>query len=673
MKKQEKKIKKKIRENRRARKGNSRPQKKNTPAAALCPAGVYSSSGRGYGFFEADDKEKFRDDLFVPPHREHDALDGDRIVVRVSVKNGRREAEVVKITERANKTVTGCLVHSEDGRWQILPQNRHIDAEIYVKAPQGASEGDLVTAEITRFPQTGRQLDARVIKNYGRSDTRAANYSAIIEQYGIPTEFSPDAQAYAESAAGEKLSAAGRCDLRDEIIFTVDGADAKDLDDAVSLSRIADGGYLLGVHIADVSHYVREGSPLDADAMARGTSVYFTDKVIPMLPVCLSNGACSLGAGEDKYALSAFMTLDKWGEIKKTEVKNSIIRSRVRGVYSEMNDLAEKGEGSEYYGKYSQVYAVFRDMLSLYRLLAEKSEKRGALTLDSSESVIILDENGEPADIRLRQRGDCEKLIEQFMLTANEGVARLMSDAMIPCVYRIHENPDPEKMRALLLFSDNLGIDRGSFVPDKPVPAALCGMLENASEKGLSSIFSGVLLRSLMKAKYSEKRSVHFGLALDYYCHFTSPIRRYPDLSVHRILKSYIASGNAADTVSRYSRFALRSAKLSSENELRAMGAERDIESLYKVLYLSRRIGMTFDAVIDSVTSFGIFAELDNGCEGLILLSKLDGDFEYDGTLYTLSSKDKKYSLGDRLRIRVDECDLVRRRALFSIADREEN
>ena len=464
--------------------------------------------------------------------------------------------------------------------------------------------------------------------------------------------------------ANTPLSDEGRERFGNTVIFTIDGASAKDLDDAVSLKRLRGGGYELGVHIADVSYYVRERSHLDRAVMARGTSVYFTDKVVPMLPKSLSNGACSLNAGEDKYALSAKIKLSPSGEILDTEIIPSVIRSSLRGVYSEVNAIFEKRADETVLKKYEKLLPTLEKMHSLYLTLKTKSEKRGSLELDSPEAEILLDESGIPVDIIKRERGDAEKLIEQFMLTANEAVATKLYDAKIPCVYRVHEPPPPEKLSEFLNFAHNMGFDTSYISREKCEPSDFKKLLDASVKKGVSLPLSYVMLRTMSKAKYSEKRADHFGLGLGKYCHFTSPIRRLSDLATHRIIHKVLIEGKRSELYTSYSK---RAAAAASEAELRALSAERRIENLYKVIYMQDRIGEEFEAIVSSVTSFGLFCMPENTCEGLVPISELGASFIFDEKNLSLRSRDTVYKLGDKVKVRLEEADIIRGKLRYSI------
>ncbi len=636
--------------------------------------GIFSASPRGrFGFVITE-----KGDYFIPPKFTLTAMHGDEVLIKKFGYGSKycesgNEAEVCAITGRNTASLTGTFRgYTRAGRMigEVCPDDERLSLRISVSGVDkvGASDGDKVIVKITKYPRyEGDSLHGRITDVLGRSDSLEANYLSILHENSISTEFDEAVLLEADRLCDEKIVPDGRLDLRDKIIFTIDSESAKDLDDAISIEKTEDG-YVLGVHIADVSHYVREKTLTDKEAMARGTSVYFTDKVVPMLPKVLSNGVCSLNGNVDRYAVSAFMTLDKSGEIIQTSVHNSIINSKVRGVYSELNDILKNRQNSAFYAKYSHVIEDFYLMTELYGILKRRSYAKGAMDLESEESEIILNENGHPVSIIKRERGESEKLIEQFMLCANRGVAEYLTALNMPCVYRIHESPDTEKTDTFLNFASNLGVDiSAARLGRAPSPKQLSAILENAKEAGKGEIVSSVLLRSLMKAKYSAVPKIHYGLATELYCHFTSPIRRYPDLSVHRILKSVLDGSINGDKVTRLAKFAERSAKESSENELRALYAERGIDDLYKTVYMADRIGAELDGVICSVTSFGFFVRTDDMCEGLVPLSSLDGDFVFDEANFVLASRDRIFRLGQRVTVSVYEADIISRKITFSL------
>ena len=641
----------------------------------VCAEGAFSSSKSGFGFVSIEGRES---DIFIPEDKTLGAIDGDIVeIVYHEYKNylgeEKTEGRVRRIVTPYRKTVIGTLdeeryYYRSKGRPAVrvvlIPDDTKINTVFGVRDMGNASLGDKVEAHILRS-QDSRSHECEVVRNFGKSDTREANYEAILAECEIPVDFSKEELAEAEFFSSVPLSEEGRV-RRKEIIFTIDGAGAKDLDDAVSVRKVK-GGWQLGVHIADVSSYVKERTHLDRAVMARGTSVYFTDKVVPMLPPALSNGACSLNAGEDKYALSAIISLDEMGEIKGARVEPSIIRSRVRGVYSEVNEIFEGRADDATRAKYKEVIPTLMRMRELYLILSEKSRKRGSLELETAEAEILLDEGGMPTAIVKRERADAERLIEQFMLCANEAVARLLSDAGVPCVYRIHENPPPEKLFEFLTYAHNLGFNTSIISLEKSSAKDFSALLSAAEERGMLAQVSYSMLRSMAKAKYSEIRKSHFGLALDYYCHFTSPIRRLSDLATHRIIHKVLIEGKRPEL---YEKYAKRAAAAATDAEIRAVNAERRIENLYKVIFMKDRVGEEFDAVINSVTGFGFFAELDNTCEGLVPISELSGVFTFDEKTLTLRSRDRAYRIADRVRVRLEEADMIRGKLRFSVVEK---
>ncbi|MBE6609346.1 MAG: ribonuclease R [Ruminococcaceae bacterium] len=632
-----------------------------------------STSSGGIFFEEKTDGELAENKYYVDLELTMGAMNGDKVKVK-TVGRG-RDVRVTEIEERAVKEVIGTFYEDEreEDCFYVEPDDTKLRFAVYVtenKSGVSVKDGDKVAVKITYYPVDALDdAGGEVIAVFGDGCTRSANYSAILHSCGVITKFSKEAEEEAGRYEHSVLTPEGREDLREKLIFTIDGADAKDLDDAISVEKIGEN-YLLGVHIADVSEYVKEGSELDKAAFERGTSIYFADKVVPMLPVAISNGICSLNSGVDRYALSAMIELDKFGEIQKVTPKKTMIRSKVRGVYSEVNELIEGTEGAEITEKYAVLLPdALENALSLYTLLKRKSERRGALELDSEEGKIVLDEKGEPIEIVKRDRGTAERLIEQFMLCANEAIASWLTEKGCPCVYRIHEIPDREKVADFIKFAHNLKLNPEYVKKESVTPRYFGKILEKARKNGIGYPVSYMLLRTMQKAKYSERKSGHFGLSSECYCHFTSPIRRYPDLSVHRILSYMLECGSASETSKKYAPFASRSAKQSSECELRALEAERSIEELYKTIYLSRHVGEEFDAVISSVTSFGLFCCLENTCEGLVPLALMKNRYWYDEENMTLSCAAKTYALGHKVRVIVKSADISSQKVDFELAD----
>ncbi|MBQ4354888.1 MAG: VacB/RNase II family 3'-5' exoribonuclease [Clostridia bacterium] len=657
--------------------------------------GTFSYSGRGFGFCIPDPAYGMAD-VFIPPRKTMGAMTGDRVTVELYPREHSRDADrtfegEVTSVEYSTDTIIGTL-HTGQGYSYVLPDAKRFGVIIYVPEKDvdvsGAKDNDKVevvppgeefftrTKSITvRGPRDMPYFDTagRISTVFGSSLSRDANYSAILYASGIRTEFPESVLRHADGVSKEPISAENRTDLRGKLIMTIDGAGAKDLDDAVSLERTEDG-YLLGVHIADVSHYVRQKTPTEEEAAVRGTSVYFTDKVVPMLPEALSNDACSLNAGTDKYALSAEITLDKNGQRTGTRIFKSILRSSVRGVYSEVNDLFAQGESSAYYEKYREVYPMLTDMYALYEILQKNSEARGVMELEDAEAVIVLDENGNPADIVRRERGDGEKLIEQFMLQANMGVAQTLNELHLPCLYRIHEQPDREKIRAFAVFAHNVGLDtRGltgddlAAMPAHTLSDRLMAVLREAEERGIGAIVSSVLLRSMMKAKYVPQCLPHFGLGAEEYCHFTSPIRRYPDLFVHTVITETLEKTGLReltagtpfdeDPVPHLTRIADDRGVSSTDCEIRAMNAEREIEDLYMALYMADRIGEEFDVTVSSVTRSGMFVQCENLIEGFVPAACWPAS-KINEELMTLTAGTTVYTLGSPLRVRLSDVDI---------------
>ncbi len=638
--------------------------------------GIFSGSKGGYGFVTAE--EGYDRDIFIPEDKTLGAIDGDfvEVVFHTYISHSmqeKTEGRVTKIIEYGRDFIIGTLTaeryHIRRGGarvpsdvWVLVPDDGRIAIRPRITDRAGASLGDKVSVKLIRDDRGGYSPDAYVVSNFGKTDSMEANYRAILTECDIPDEFSDEEIREAQISAARELTDEGRERFQD-VIFTIDGEGAKDLDDAISL-RKTPHGWRLSVHIADVSVYVEEKTALDRLVMRRGTSVYFTDKVVPMLPEALSNGACSLNPGEEKYALSAIIDLDREGNITGVRVTPSIIKSRVRGVYSEVNAILSGNSTPELNKKYKSVIPSLQRMEELYQILALKAAGRGYIDMNIDEGRVILDERGEPCDVIRINRGVSERIIEQFMLTANEAVATLLLEKGIPCVFRIHEKPSEDKLSDFIDYLKVIGIGTRELEREDVDSSAFARILNTAKERGLDIPVSRTMLRSMMKAQYSEIHSPHFGLGIDNYCHFTSPIRRLSDLATHRIIHKVLIEGKRAE---QYRSYAKRAAKAATDSELRALNAERRIENLYKVVYMSRYIGESFDAVITSVTPFGIFAELENTCEGLIPISEMPGLFSYNESDMSLVHTSLAYRLGDTIRVRLEEADIIRGKLRFSL------
>ena len=636
--------------------------------------GVYSGSRSGFGFVDIGD-ESGRD-IFIPEGRSGGAVDGDYVEViyhEYTAYTGERKTEgrVVSVLKQGRDVFVGILEEERTSRRYgrvprrlvFIADDPKVSIVPIVKDNGGARIGERVAVRIKRSTGGGYPPECNVVAVLGDPESREANYEAVLIESGIPTEFKEEELIEARRVASVPVEIGEREDRRSDVIFTIDGASAKDLDDAVSLKKTRTG-WLLGVHIADVSHYVEERCALDRAAMQRGTSVYFVDKVVPMLPPELSNGACSLNANEDKYALSAFISLDEDGKIVTTRLANTVIRSRVRGVYSEVNELLSGTASDEIKRKYREVMPALKRMEELYSILASRARARGMLELDLPEAVISLDSDGNPVDVRPAIRGVAERIIEQFMLTANEAVARLLRESGIPGVYRVHARPSEEKITDFLMYASNLGLDIRGILPESASGSELSRLLISADEKGIFAPVSYTMLRSMAKAEYSNAPEGHFGLGLVDYCHFTSPIRRLSDLATHRIIKKVLLGGKPAGS---YASYAKRAAAAATETEVRAVGAERRIENLYKAIYMSGKVGECFDAVVSSVASFGMFVMLPDTCEGLVSIDDMPGSFFYDERNVGLRSSTLVYRVGDGVKVRLVEVDLIRCKLKFSI------
>ena len=635
-------------------------------------ATVYSLS-EGFAFVRP---ENGGDDLYVSSDRLKGAIVGDTVLLKNIVETPRgKKAEVASITKRRQWVTTGTVRKSYNG-FEIVP-----DIAIRYNLPilksdlMGARPGDKVQAELVRVPRR-EKLSARVVKIYGTAESAKICSDAIVDQNGIPTVFSEEVLAEAARAAKEPITQeelGARLDLRGEVMCTIDGADAKDLDDAISVRR-TERGFDLGVHIADVSHYVREDSAVDEEAFLRGTSVYFADRVIPMLPKELSNGACSLNAGEDKLTFSALIRLDEKGEILSYRFEKTVIHSRVRGVYSEVNRIFSGEADEALLQKYAPVLESLKAGRELAKILEQRSRDKGAMDFESGESMFTLDENGVCVDVRPRVQGEAEKMIEQLMITANQAAARLAKEEQLPFVYRIHENPDPERIKALVSLAAALGFSTQRLRSEKPSPADFSELLGQVKGTPAEQVISHQVLRTMEKAKYSTEPVGHFGLALADYCHFTSPIRRYPDLAIHRILSQAQSLGQI-ELALRFASFAAAAASESSKCEVRAMTAERSAEDCYKAEFMKAHVGEEFDGVVSGVTQRGVFVQLRNSVEGFVPIGAFpNADYRFDGVVTQVDERTgSRITIGTPMRILVAAADIPTGRIDFLPAGQEIN
>lgn len=623
--------------------------------AKLIPVGedveaTLVSLSKNFGFARPDGGG---DDIFIHGSALQGALVGDKIIVGDIRKDDRGPSgRVRRIVEHKPAQTTGTVSITDEGI-ELIPDNAiRYNLRMRERDLNGAKNGDKVMASLEQ-DYRGDWAYASVKKVFGSGRTARVCADAIVEQYGIPHVFPQEVLDEAERVGNEPISDeeyAKRLDLRGEPIFTIDSKDAKDLDDAISVKR-TDFGYTLGVHIADVSHYVKEGSAIDEEAINRGTSVYFADRVIPMLPEVLSNGACSLNAGTDKLAFSALIELDKEGHITKYDFKKSIINSKVRGVYSEVNEILDGTASEEILNKYAPVMESLMSAKELADILKANSAARGTMELDSGESKFILDENGICIDIMPRVSGEAEQLIEQMMVTANIAAAKFSLDHKLPFLYRVHGTPDPKRVEELVTLLQLVGVPCKEIVKPNPETQDFAAILDRVRGLPCETLVSQRLLRTMEKARYSTEETGHFGLALSDYSHYTSPIRRYPDTSIHRVLSAFVEGMPAEEVRRRYAQFCETSATESSRNEIRALIAERDAEDCYMAEYMSQHIGEHFEGTVSGVTMRGVFVRLENSAEGFVSLDAFEGeDFVYDG-LITQRSPKRELTIGTPLPI----------------------
>ena len=623
--------------------------------AKLIPVGedveaTLISLSKNFGFARPDGGG---DDIFIHGSALQGALVGDKIIVGDIRKDDRGPSgRVRRIVEHKPAQTTGTVSITDEGI-EFIPDNAiRYNLRMRERDLNGAKNGDKVMASLEQ-DYRGDWAYASVKKVFGSGRTARVCADAIVEQYGIPHVFPQEVLDEAERVGNEPISDeeyAKRLDLRGEPIFTIDSKDAKDLDDAISVKR-TDFGYTLGVHIADVSHYVKEGSAIDEEAINRGTSVYFADRVIPMLPEVLSNGACSLNAGTDKLAFSALIELDKEGHITKYDFKKSIINSKVRGVYSEVNEILDGTASEEILNKYAPVMESLMSAKELADILKANSAARGTMELDSGESKFILDENGICIDIMPRVSGEAEQLIEQMMVTANIAAAKFSLDHKLPFLYRVHGTPDPKRVEELVTLLQLVGVPCKEIVKPNPETQDFAAILDRVRGLPCETLVSQRLLRTMEKARYSTEETGHFGLALSDYSHYTSPIRRYPDTSIHRVLSAFVEGMPAEEVRRRYAQFCETSATESSRNEIRALIAERDAEDCYMAEYMSQHIGEHFEGTVSGVTMRGVFVRLENSVEGFVSLDAFEGeDFVYDG-LITQRSPKRELTIGTPLPI----------------------
>ena len=617
--------------------------------------GVMRTNKKGFGFVEVDNMD---DDIYVAQENMNGAIHDDIVLVEITSKMNldRLEGRILKVVKRQVQRYIGEITFDEKGKGHIkLDDNKiKLNIEIPKENSLNAVDGHKVVVELVKKMNNNLRYEGKVVEIIGHKNDPGVDILSIIYKYNINTVFPDDVKEEVANINMEVLPNEyhGRRDLRDQMIFTIDGDDTKDIDDAISIEKFANGHYKLGVHIADVSYYVKEGSPLDNEAMERGTSVYLVDRVIPMLPHELSNGICSLNPNVDRLAISCVMEFDSTGKQLDYEIFPSVIKSRIQMTYKKVNSILEKNVVPEGYEPYAE---TLRQMSELATILRKAKVKRGYINFDIDEAKILVDENCKPTEITVRERGVGENLIEDFMIAANECVATHIYFMNLPFIYRVHEVPKEEKIRSFLGFVSNLGYSVPGDIKDTK-PTTMQRILKSLEDKPEYKILSSLLLRCMQKAVYKPVNLGHYGLASSCYTHFTSPIRRYPDTTVHRLLRTYLFDNKIDNsTIHKWEEKLVYIADHSSDRERASVDCEREVEDMKMAEYMESHIGEEFDGMISSVTSFGMFVELDNLIEGLVPLRDMPDFFVYDEEKMTLTGEKShvKYTIGERVRVKV--------------------
>ena len=637
--------------------------------------GIYRKNQRGFGFVKIDDRE---DEIYIAKEDSLNALNGDRVLIEITEEQNkvkRAEGKIKKIIKHEKETVVGTFQESRNFGF-VVPDDKAFGTDIFISKGKflNAKNNQKVVVKITKYPQKGKNAEGEIIEVLGSIDEAGVDMLSIIKEYDLPAEF-PENVIEEAKKYGDKIDAKdikNRIDCRQDVIFTIDGEDAKDLDDAVRVIKLKNGNYRLDVHIADVSYYVREGSLLDKEAQIRGTSVYMLSRVIPMLPKELSNGICSLNAGQDRFTLSCSMEINNKGEVVSAEVYKGIINVTERMNYHDVQKILDKSD-EEVLKKYEKYIGNFELMAELAEILKKKRLEQGYLNLDIPESKIDLDENGKVISIGKYETSFSNEIIEQFMLSANETIAEKFYWLEAPFIYRVHEDPDIEKVKELNKFLYNFGL-KIRIVNEKIYPKEVSKILEEIKGKEEEKVVSTLILRTLKIARYEAENKGHFGIASKYYCHFTSPIRRYPDLFIHRIISKYLEENYVVSDkfIEDFKQKAIDRARMSSEREKVATKAERDSEDMKKAEFMQDKIGQEYEGIVSSVTQFGIFVELENTVEGLIRFENLGNEyFIYDEDRKRLigENSNKVYKIGDKVKIRVISANKLLRQIDFEIVE----
>lgn len=634
--------------------------------------GTVQRHPKGFAFIIPE--EEGMQDIYVTESDLNGAMNGDTVIIRLNPKTtgSHPEGVVIRIVDRGVDKVVGTYSDSKYFGF-VVADDKRIPNDIFIpkEATKGAVDGHKVLVKITKYPEGRMSAEGEIVDILGHKNDPGVDILSIIYKYGLARDFPEDVIEQANATPDEirEEELVGRRDLRNETIVTIDGEDAKDLDDAVNVKRLDNGNYLLGVHIADVSHYVTEGSPIDKEAFERGTSVYLVDRVIPMIPHRLSNGICSLNPQADRLAISCEMEITKDGEVVSHDIFPSVIRSKERMTYTDVRKILLK-EDEAVLKKYEALVPFFETMGELAEILRHKRLKRGAIDFDFDEAKVLVDEESNPVDVVIRERSVAERLIEEFMLAANETIAEHFHWLNLPFLYRIHEEPNEEKLATFFEFITNFGYTVKGTGSDVH-PRALQQLLEKVKGEPEEAVISTVMLRSMKQAKYDPECLGHFGLSTQFYTHFTSPIRRYPDLIVHRLIRTYLFEKKMDSTIQEHWNEKLPEiARHTSERERLAVDAERETDDLKKAQFMEDKIGEEFDGIISGVTNFGIFVELENTIEGLVHVSYLTDDYyRYEEQHYAMIGErtGNVFRIGDQIRVRVLQVNIEERSIDFEV------
>ena len=633
---------------------------------------IFERTRKGFGFVHI---EELNEDVFIPSHKTRGAMNKDLVKVVVSkskMDDKKREGYIEEILERNTTQVVG-IYRDSDKFGFVEVEDKRLCEDIFIpkkgKTRLKPLTGQVVVVEIEKYPIKNKKAEGKIVEILGFKGDKGVEILSIIRRFDIKTEFDDnvkkEVQNIPQEIKSEELKK--RLDLRGETIITIDGEDAKDLDDAISLKKLDNGNYYLGVHIADVTHYVKEKSHLDKEAYARGTSVYLIDEVIPMLPKELSNGICSLHGNVDRLTLSCFMEINKQGKVVKSKIAETIINSTERMTYTDVNKIV-KNEDQDLIKKYSHIYDMLMLMKELQSILYKKRMNRGSIDFEFKETKIELDENRIPINIYAYERDIANRIIEEFMLVCNETIAETMCKAEIPFVYRIHDKPKIEKFETLNNFL--VSLNKEPITEGQLNPKSLQKIVEEFKGQPEEQVINMLILRSLMKAKYSQYCINHFGLNADYYCHFTSPIRRYPDLQIHRIIKKYINQELSSKQRSKLEKRVEFVSIQSSERELVAQEAESEVYRTKKVEYMLDKIGNEYDATVSSVTRYGMYVELENTVDGLVTLESFDDDlYTFNEERFQLVgvSTGNIYNIGDKVKVKVKHADIEKKEIYFTL------